>query len=248
MFERSSIFSQSIRHGFFTRKGGVSKGYFDSLNANFNADSREDILTNRAIIAEKMGLTLEALSTFDQCHTNNVLTLTSPISSMHIKADGMVTNQPGILLGVLTGDCCPILFVDETTKVIGACHAGWKGAHAGIIQNTIAAMLKLGARIENINAAIGPAISQESYEVGAEFYDDFIKLSATNKRFFKPFGAKFIFDLKGFCQSILINSGVQTIEILPFNTYTDKDLFFSFRRKTHNNEPTFGNQISVIRL
>ncbi|MBL0942433.1 MAG: peptidoglycan editing factor PgeF, partial [Alphaproteobacteria bacterium] len=166
------------------------------------------------------------------------------------QVDGFVTNKPGIALGILTADCVPVLFADTQAQVIGAAHAGWRGAQAGILENTVKAMCSLGAERARIIAAIGPCIAQESYEVDAKFYQSFIDQYPVSQAFFMatPRKAYYLFDLPGFVKSCLKQAGIKTIESVNLNTYTNPDLFFSCRRAFHKKEPTFGNNISIIAM
>lgn len=241
---------RSVAHGFFTRNGGVSKGIYASLNCGpGSADVSEDIGENRKRVAEKLGGRQEQLSTLYQVHGKEVITLTKPITlGARPEADAMVTATKGVMLGILTADCVPVLFADAHKPIIGAAHAGWKGALAGVLEATVKSMQVLGAT--EIMAAIGPAIGQESYEVDAEFVGPFIKENPGNARFFisQHAGAKVLFNLKAYVRAKLARAGVHLIEMLPQDTYADEGHFFSYRRATHKQEKEYGRQISVITL
>lgn len=234
----------TIAHGFFGRQGGVSTGIFTSLNIGLGSgDDPAAVQENRERVRRALGAT--HLQTLYQIHSAEVLTITAPLENRP-EADGMVTNIPGIGLGVLAADCNPVLLADAEAGVIGACHAGWKGAVGGVTLNTIAAMKKLGAK--NITAVLGPAIQQMGYEVSAEFLAPFIAQDAANARFFieKPNG-KFLCDLPGYLEQQLIEAGV-TVDRLQEDTYSQPERYFSFRRTTHAGEPDYGRQVSAIVL
>jgi len=242
----------SIRHGFFTRKDGKSTGLYESLNCGYGSgDDIDTVRANRALVASAMGVEVDALCTAYQIHSAKVITLTTP---WHWKeapeADALVTATPGIALGILTADCIPILFADTKQQVIGAAHAGWKGAIGGIAQATIAAMEQLGANREDIAATVGPAIAQHSYEVGVEFRDRFLAESSGNTSYFSPSPRPehFLFDLKGYAKQQLESAGITQINVLPNDTRAEDGVFFSFRRATLQKESAYGRQISVISL
>lgn len=240
---------QGIRHGFFTRNGGHSTGLYDSLNCGLGSgDDIDTVLKNRAHIAST--LDSPTLLTIYQIHSPDVATVTTPWEPKDApQADAFVTATPGIILGILTADCIPILFADPTARVIGATHAGWKGAYNGIVENTVAAMEALGATRANITATIGPAIEQKSYEVGPDFKDRLTGQDAFNDRFFipSPKDDHHMFDLKGYVKSQLIAAHVGP-NLLANDTCSEEDTFFSFRRATLRKEPAYGRQISAIIL
>jgi len=241
---------QGIRHGFFTRRGGVSDGIYDSLNVGLgSSDSRESVLENRRRVANAMGVLAENLCTVYQCHSPDVITVDAPVDGQEIKVDALVTATPGLALGILTADCGPVLFADPEARVIGAAHAGWKGAISGILENTILAMERLGARRENIVAVLGPSISQASYEVGPEFVERLTVETPDNAAYFKPSGREghALFDLNGYTIDRLERAGVSAT-CLGRCTYAEEDLFFSYRRTTHRKEQDYGRQVSAIVL
>ena len=238
-----------LRHGFFTRKGGASSGIFRGLNCGpGSSDLSEVVAINRARVAAAMGIAPDHLLTVNQLHSADVITLTAPFSDRP-KADAMVTATPGIALAVLTADCQPVLFADAKAGVIGAAHAGWRGAKDGVLEATVAAMEALGATRAGIVAVIGPTISQSAYEVGPEFIDGFLADDPQNARFFiKGAADRYLFDLPAFGLHHLRTAGVGHAEWTRHCTYSDPDRFFSYRRTTRLGEADYGRLISVIRL
>ena len=239
-----------IAHGFFTREGGVSEGLYAGLNVGVGSkDVPERIRENRTRVAGWFGEDLDNLATLYQTHSADVIVVDGPVAGERPEADGQITSKPGIVLGVLTADCGPVLFADAEAGVIGAAHAGWKGAFDGVLENTIAAMEQLGARRENIVASLGPCIAQRNYEVGPEFHQRFMARNPDWARFFAPSGKEghYLFDLPNLTVSRLAAAGV-TAENLDICTYADEDRFFSYRRTTHRKEPDYGRQISAIML
>lgn len=240
-----------VSHGFFGRQGGVSEGLYSSLNAGLgSSDDREAVLENRGRIAAALG-SGELLSVH-QIHSPDVVTVEAPWApGQGPQADAMVTTRRGIALGILTADCAPILFADPEAGVIGAAHAGWKGALTGVAEATVTAMVALGARTERIRAAVGPCIGPESYEVGPEFEARFLaELGAGAARFFRrpdPAGRPY-FDLPGFVAHRLESAGLGAVEILGLDTFARPDDFFSFRRTTHRGEGDYGREVAAIML
>lgn len=245
---------KDIKHGFFSRRGGVSQGLFESLNFAFEkGDDADNVFKNRSIALEKLGLRQTPLLTLKQVHSADVKVVVEPWPfnvGAAPQADALVTDKPGIVLGILTADCAPVLLADPQARVIGALHAGWQGAKAGVIANTIKAMCSLGADQDKIIAAIGPCIAQESYEVGPEFHQAFIGQNSANGILFIPADREnhFLFDLQGVVKLCLAQAGVKTIDCLNLDTYATPGLFFSCRRAAHKREPIFGNNISVIAI
>ncbi|RVV99145.1 peptidoglycan editing factor PgeF [Mesobaculum littorinae] len=239
-----------VRHGFFTRKGGASSGVFGGLNCGIgSSDQREAVAINRARVAADMGVAPGALVTAHQVHSADVVEITGPAAVPPPRADAMVTREPGIALAILTADCQPVLFADAEAGVIGAAHAGWKGALAGILGNTIDAMERLGAQRDRITAVIGPCISQRNYEVGPEFLDSFMAEDPDLTRFFAQGpGDRMLFDLPGFGLHCLRAAGVGQAEWTGHCTYDDAARFFSYRRSCHRQEADYGRLISSIRL
>lgn len=243
---------KGVRHLFFTSKGGVSTGIYTSLNCGPGSDDDlENVIDNRARAMAALELEPEALLTVHQYHSPEVVHVTEPWTLENLpKADGMVTTERGIALGVLAADCAPVLFADLDAGVVGACHSGWKGALGGVIDSTVSLMVDLGARHDRIAAAVGPCIGQKSYEVGAEFRSSFMESGIGNSRFFKDGKAegKFLFDLAGYARYRLEEAGVQSIEVLGLDTYSEPGRFFSYRRTTHLKQPDYGRQLSAIVL
>lgn len=242
-----------LRHGFFTRRGGASSGVFQGLNCGpGSSDLSEIVAINRARVAQAMQVGPEDLITVHQVHSADVVTVTGPLSGQlteRPRADGIVTATPGLALAVLTADCQPVLFADTRAGVIGAAHAGWRGALDGVLEATVAAMEALGAERGNISAVIGPTISQRAYEVGPEFLDDFMADDPANARFFaQGNGDRMLFDLPGFGLHRLRAAGVGHAEWTRHCTYSDAERFFSYRRATHAHEADYGRLISAIRL
>jgi len=245
------LIQENIRHGFHTRLGGVSKGIYQGLNVGLGSDdNREDVLENRRRVANYQGVTADHLMTVYQVHSPDIITINNPFEdARRPKADGMVSATPGMALGVMSADCGPVLFADAKNQVVGACHSGWKGAIGGVLENTISAMQRLGAEPKNINAVLGPTISVEHYEVGPEFVDRLMALENSNENFLAPStnSDHAMFDLPGYIVTRLENAGVNATWT-GHCTYADEKRFFSYRRKTHRNEPDYGRQISVISL
>ncbi len=240
-----------IRHGFFTRTGGVSEGIYAGLNVGIGSDDdRDRVIENRARVAAWFDLPLDRLATLHQVHSPDVIVVDEQsAASERPKADAMVTNVPGIVLGVLSADCGPILFADAEAGVIGAAHAGWKGALHGVLENTVEAMVSLGADRARITAVLGPSIGPKSYEVGPEFVANFKAVDPSYEVFFsasdKPGHA--MFDLPSLTVRRLTEAGVRA-ENLDLDTYPDPERFFSYRRTTHAKEPDYGRQISAIAI
>ncbi len=241
-----------VRHLFFTRQNGVSTGIYGSLNCGpGSSDARSFVLHNRARAMAAMGLDPDALVTVHQIHSPNAVYVDQPWHlSEAPKADALVTAEPDIALGILTADCAPVLFADPDAGVIGAAHAGWKGALGGVIDATVDAMRSLGADLERISAAVGPCIMQRSYEVGADFRSSFLEAGSANERFFAAGMAagKYHFDLPGYVVHRLDNAGVGSVSCLHLDTYADEDRFFSYRRATHRGEADYGRLLSAISL
>jgi YfiH family protein len=242
----------SISHGFFTREGGVSSGVFNSLNCGKkDKDNEKNVEKNREIVKRTMGLSTLPLLLVRQVHGNKVAVVTKPWDLINSpEADAMVTQNPNCILGVLTADCIPVLLHDPVSKTVGVAHSGWRGAFAGVIQNTIKEMKKLGAEPKNILAVLGPCITQQSYEVGLDFHKDFIKKDPGFEKYFEEQSSPkgLYFDLPHFVEDQLILTGIKEIERLAYDTYDNTDLFFSCRRATHLKEDDFGVQISTISL
>jgi polyphenol oxidase len=237
------------RHGFFTRKGGASSGIFAGLNCGLGSTDLTEIVTiNRARVAETIGVAPAHLITVHQVHSATALAITA-LPETRPKADAMVTATPGIALAVLTADCQPVLFADPRAHVVGAAHAGWRGAKDGVLEATITAMEALGARRDRIAAVIGPCISQAAYEVGPEFYQSFTDDDPATTRFFAGGnGDRMLFDLPGYGLHRLRHAGVAHAEWVRHCTYSEPERFYSYRRSTHAREADYGRMISVIRV
>jgi YfiH family protein len=244
--------SAAIRHGFFTREGGVSEGMFASLNCGFGSgDDPERVARNRAIAMERLELAEDRLVTCYQIHSARVLKVEVPWRREDSpRADGMVTKEPGIALGVLAADCAPILFADAQARVVGAAHGGWRGTLDGVAEATVAAMVAEGARTDRIHAAIGPCIGQESYEVGAEFPARFAAVDTDSARFFVPAArpGHLRFDLGGYIAHRLERLGLAAIERAPHDTVADAGRFFSYRRACLAGESDYGRALAAIAL
>ena len=242
-----------IRHGFYTRNGGVSRGLSTSLNCGLSGYfDQNEVMENRRRVAEHIGVEAENLLSCWQMHSPDVVIVENPWESYNRpKADAMVTAEKNLALGILTADCVPLLFVDANSGVIGAAHAGWRGAIGGVIENTIEAMGKLGAGRDNIHAAIGPCIWQSSYEVGPEFIATFVADDEANQNYFVSSSRSnhFMFDLPAYVTARLRKNGINSIAPSPADTCADEARFFSYRRNCLQGEKAMsGSLISVIVL
>lgn len=237
-----------VPHGFAGRRGGVSTGLYAGLNVGLgSADDRHAILRNRDLARDAL-LPGATLVTVRQVHSADVVTVSEPIDEAdRPAADAMVTNRPGPILGILTADCVPVLLADVKAGVVGAAHAGWKGAMAGVTDNTLVAMEKLGARRDQISAAIGPCIGRASYEVTSDFARHFEEQDAENSRFFSAGREGHCqFDIAAYVASRLAKTGIGRVEMMDEDTYSQADRFFSYRRSCHRDEAGYGRQISMI--
>ena len=241
-----------LRHAFLTRQGGVSAGPFASLNlGQRSGDDPANVATNRQRAAALLGGTADRLVTARQVHSATCLAVTEPWApDAPPEADALATDRPGLLLGVLTADCAPVLLADPEARVVGAAHAGWRGALSGVVEATVATMRRLGADPQRIRAAVGPCIARESYEVGPEFEQRFLAEDPASARHFTPADGtdRRLFDLKAYVADRLRRAGVAQPEVLPHDTCTDEARFFSFRRTTKRGEQRFGVQVSVVGL
>jgi YfiH family protein len=242
----------TIRHGFFTRRGGVSGGVYESLNVGYGSnDDRGAVTENRRRVMAALDLAADALHTVYQVHGCKVTHVDAPWPPGDApRCDAMVTNRPGIALGILTADCAPVLFADAEAGIVGAAHAGWKGALAGVLQATVGAMLALGARRGAIAAALGPTIARSSYEVGPEFPAPFLAENPDNAAFFAESvrAGHFMFDLPGYLAGVLDRLELGAIGVLAEDTCAESGRFFSYRRATHRGEPDYGRCVSAIAL
>jgi hypothetical protein len=242
----------ALPHGFFTRLGGVSRGAFASLNCSLSGkDDAAAVAENRTRAAAALGFGRDALVGLFQVHSPDVAVLEQPWGiEARPRADAVVTARRGLILGIVTADCAPILFADAEAGVIGAAHAGWRGALAGIVEATVAAMQRLGARRERIAASVGPSIRQPSYEVDDGFRAQFLAADPENARFFAP-GVReghVQFDLAGFCAAALTAAGVGRVSVVAADTLAEPERFFSYRRATLAGEGPIGHQLSAIAL
>jgi purine-nucleoside/S-methyl-5'-thioadenosine phosphorylase / adenosine deaminase len=246
--EAENLKAPGIAHGFFGRTGGVSSGIYDSLNCGpGSGDKPESVTENRRRAAAVLAPNARLIS-LSQIHSATVHTLSG--DEARLEGDAMVTATPGLTLGILTADCAPVLLADLAAGVIGAAHAGWKGALGGVLEATLEAMEKLGALRSRIQAAIGPCISQDSYEVGWDFRDRFLEQGLKHRRFFVPSDKEghYRFDLPGYAAHRLTAAGAGSVQSLGICTYPPQNGYFSFRRTTHAGEPDYGRQISAIVL
>lgn len=241
-----------IHHAFFTREGGVSTGIYAGLNGGLGSNDDPDaIRENRARMAAYMGVAPEHFLSLYQVHSPTVVPVETAWNiENRPNADAMVTQNRDFALGIGTADCGPILFADPEAGIVGAAHSGWKGAIGGVLEATIAAMEARGAHRKRMIVALGPMLSQTNYEVGSDFMAQFTAQNAGNARFFRPGSCENHphFDLPGFIVSRLEQAEVGTIENLALCTYADEQRFYSYRRKTHRNEPDYGRLIAAIRL
>lgn len=241
-----------IRHAFFTRGGGVSSGIYESLNGGVGShDASQHIAENRSRMASALGVARDCFLTAYQIHSPTVVVAERPwIHEARPRADAIVTRVSGLAIGVTTADCGPVLLADPVARVIGAAHAGWRGALAGVTDATIVMMERLGADRSRILAAIGPMIRRRNYEVGPDLAKSFLVADRENKRFFEPSAqpGHFMFDLAGFIAARLAHAGIAEIEDLDRCTYAEAELFFSYRRATHRGEPDYGRHVNAIVL
>jgi YfiH family protein len=241
-----------IRHAFFTRSGGVSDGIYASLNGGVGSnDAPDNVLENRARMAEALGVAPDRFLTPYQIHSPDVVVAEEPWPhEARPRADAVVTRRPGLAIGVSTADCGPLLFADDQAGVIGAAHAGWRGAFTGVIEATLAAMERLGGDRARISVALGPTIRQPNYEVGPEFVDRFLAADVDNARFFgpSPHDGHAMFDLTGYIADRVARAGVGSFEDLGLCTYAEPERFFSYRRTTQRGEPDYGRHINAIAL
>lgn len=240
-----------VAHGFLGRKGGVSTGDMASLNVGLGSQDDPALIAENRRRATEAVLPGARLVTVHQIHSPDCVTVVEPFEDrLRPRADALVTDRPGLALGILTADCAPVLFADRTAGVVGAAHAGWKGAIGGVTDSTIAAMETLGARRDRIVAAVGPCIARASYEVDVLFLARFADADPDNERFFTEGRREdhWQFDLEAYVAHRLAAAGIRTVEMLGQDTYAQPDHFYSFRRATHRQEPDYGRQISIIGL
>ncbi len=252
MIQLEDFEGRGVKHAFFTRRGGVSSGIYHSLNCGLGSDDNsEAVRANRARAMAALDLPAEALITCHQHHSAEVAVIdAASLPAAAPKVDALVTMSPNLALGILSADCGPVLFADPTDRVIGAAHAGWRGALGGVLEATVDAMIEQGARADNISAAIGPMIGPASYEVGPEFPAPFLEQEGGNAAYFKAAQREghFMFDLPGYIASRLARLGLGDVLRLDGDTYRDSANFFSYRRSTHRGEPDYGRMLSTIAL
>jgi len=240
---------KNIKHCFFSRKNGVSKGCYDSLNCGLGSkDKKGNVLKNLELVCKKMSCKKESLITLNQRHTNQVVYFENEMSVKNkLTADAIVSSVKNIGIGILTADCAPIFFYDPTKKIIACVHSGWKGALNGIIKNTIKKFNELNSNNNDLVAVIGPCIDKKNYEVKNDFFNKFTFKNKNNKVFFKKItNGKFLFDLRGFINQEILALGVKNIENIEMDTYSQKEFFYSYRRSQINKEKDYGRCISVI--
>jgi len=241
-----------IRHGFFTRDGGVSRGLYQSLNCGLGShDETAAVLENRARVARHLGAALDEVVTLYQVHSATALVVDKPIPRDGLpKADAVVTKTPGLAIGALAADCTPVLLADPEARVVAAAHAGWRGAVGGVVEAAIEAMISIGAARQRIVAAVGPCINQAAYEVGPDFEAQLLALDPANSRYFKwaEAEARPHFDLPAYVAGRLAGARIATVEIAAPCTYANESKFFSYRRSQHRSETDYGRQISAILL
>ena len=252
MVRASVLEAGGLRHAFFTRTGGVSSGIYATLNAGIGSnDLQENVASNRDRMAAALGVGPDHFLTCYQFHSPDVVIADRPwTGDARPRADAIATRMPGLAIGVSTADCGPVLFADPRARVIAAAHAGWRGALAGVTDQAIAAMERLGAERSRIIAAIGPMIRQPNYETGADLVDRFVAADGDNARFFKPSARNghAMFDLAGYIAARLAGAGIATVEDIGACTYADPDRFYSYRRMVHRNEPDYGRHVNAIVL
>jgi YfiH family protein len=252
MIEASILALDGVRHGFFTRQGGVSGGLYASLNGGVGSkDNIEHVRENRARMAAAVGVTPDRFVTAYQIHSPHVVLVETPwTAETRPRADAIVTRMRALAIGISTADCGPVLLADPKARVIGAAHAGWRGALTGVVEATIEAMEQLGARRGEIRAALGPMIRQQNYEVGSDLIERFGTEDPASSRFFAPATREghAMFDLPGYIGSRLTRAGIRYVEDLGHCTYADPERFFSFRRTTHRGEADYGRHVNAIAL
>jgi YfiH family protein len=238
-----------IKHGFFTRLGGVSSNIYSGLNCGLGSnDKQKSVHQNRMLVAKFLDIRKSQLIFVHQIHSAKVITIRDK-PTKPLKGDAIVTNSKNLALSILTADCQPVLFADKKNSVIGAAHAGWKGAFDGILQNTIKSMCKIGADIDQIYATIGPSISQKNYEVGPEFFERICKNKKDNERFFlRGRSDRFHFNLIEYSLHQIEKTGVQKVDFIDSCTYQNPNLHFSYRRSVHQSENDYGRMLSTIML
>ncbi len=248
---KDSLFEEVhfVKHAFFTRNGGVSKGAFASLNCSYYQDNESNVQENRRRAMDHIGKQYSSLVTFFDMHSNKAVIVDQPNNNQRIiNADALVTKNQDVVLGALSADCPLILFAEQESQVIGIAHAGWRGAKAGIIESTMEKMISLGAKTDNMIASIGPCIAQKSYEISMDVYEIFMNSDITNSVYFKTTTkiGHFLFDLRGYVYDKLRKLGIKNLSYLDIDTYQEEEKFFSRRRSYHQSENSYGCQLGVI--
>ena len=240
---------KNLKHCFFSRKNGVSKGYYESLNCGLGSeDKKENVLNNLEFVAKKITCNKKSLITLNQQHTNQVIHFDNNKSVKNkLTGDAIVSEVKNIGIGILTADCAPIFFYDPQKKIIGCAHAGWKGALNGVIKNTVKKFNELNSKNSDLIAAVGPCINKKNYEVKEDFFEKFISQDKSNKKFFDIINnKKYFFDLRGFVNKELSNLNIKNIDNIEMDTFSEKEFFYSYRRSRLNREQDYGRCISVI--
>jgi len=239
----------NLKHCFFSRKNGVSKGYYESLNCGLGSnDKKENVLKNLELVAKEITCSKESLITLNQQHTNQVIHFNSNKSVKNkLTGDAIVSEVRNIGIGILTADCAPIFFYDHKKKIIGCAHAGWKGALKGVIKNTVKKFNELNSNNNDLIAAVGPCINKKNYEVKVDFFEKFISQNKNNERFFnKTSSEKYFFDLRSFINQELSDLNIKNIDNIEIDTFSESEFFYSYRRSCLNREQDYGRCISVI--
>jgi len=240
---------ENIKHCFFSRKNGFSKGYYESLNCGLGSDDqRENVLKNLELVSKKIGCKKESLITLNQKHSDQVIYFKNERSVKNkLTGDAMVSEVKNIGISILTADCAPVLFYDPNKKIIGCAHSGWKGALNGIIKNTVKKFNELNSNNNDLIAVVGPCINKKNYEVKADFFEKFISQDKNNESFFRKISSeKYVFDLRGFINKEIYDLNIQNVENIEMDTFSQQEFFYSYRRSRLNREQDYGRCISVI--
>ena len=240
---------KNLKHCFFSRRNGVSKGFYESLNCGLGSDDKEEnVSKNLELVAKKITCSKESLITFHQKHTNTVIHFSSGSSVKNkLTGDAIVSEVKNIGIGILTADCAPIFFYDHKKKIIGCAHAGWKGALNGVIRNTVKKFNELNSNNNDLIAVVGPCIDKKNYEIKEDFFKKFISQEKNNENFFKKISIeKYVFDLRGFINKELSNLNIKNIDNIEMDTFSEREFFYSYRRSRINGEQDYGRCISVI--
>jgi len=240
---------RNVKHCFFSRKNGVSRGYYESLNCGLGSnDKKENISKNLELVAKKITCSKESLITLNQQHTNQVVHFNSNKSVKNkLTGDAIVSEVRNIGIGILTADCAPIFFYDQKKKIIGCAHAGWKGALNGVIRNTVKKFNELNSNNNDLIAVVGPCINKKNYEVKTDFFEKFISQDKNNENFFKKLSSKkYVFELRGFINKEIYDLNIQNVEYIEMDTFSQQEFFYSYRRSRLNREQDYGRCISVI--